>query len=99
MVAYRQESRRETRWSRFASYCYSSLGHLVHYQGYYSMSGIEDFEESFLSLEGSDACPDCMGKLDPLKKFVSGTEFLWVGWCSKCNKDKITIHGNNPDRE
>ena len=58
------------------------------------MSMIENFEEEFL--KDSDVC-ECGTKLEAFKKFTSGTEFMWIGWCPKCNQNRVKIHGSNPN--
>ncbi len=58
------------------------------------MKSLEDAEEFFL--RGADKCPSDGTPLKSFKKFRAGTEFVWLGWCDKCNEDKVTIHGNNP---
>ena len=55
---------------------------------------IESFEEKFLT--GADKCPECGAELTAFKKFIAGTEFMWCGWCPSCQKNRVTIHGNNP---
>ncbi len=59
------------------------------------MSGIKRMEEAFLNM-GSN-CPVHEKLVKNFKKFTSGSEFLWVGWCNDCGEDKVIIHGNNPD--
>jgi len=55
---------------------------------------IEGFEEIFL--KGADKCPKTKTPLNGFKKFTSGTEFAWFGWCPSCKENHVTIHGNNP---
>ena len=55
---------------------------------------LESFEEEFL--KNADKCPKDNSNLKDFKKFIAETEFIWVGWCDVCNRDVVTIHGNNP---
>jgi len=49
-------------------------------------------------LKGANKCPKHGRPLGSFKKFVSGTEHIWSGWCDICLEDKVTVHGNYPEK-